>query len=122
MKKHLKVILSSAAILVFLLFTTFLITLIYQTNFYFYDYALYGILMGVIILTLFIGLVPGLFICAVIIFGYGSVIFFQMITGSGQIWTLHYLWFIIYPLTTFFAGRISEQLKMLMINVQAVVN
>ncbi|MBF4692724.1 diguanylate cyclase domain-containing protein [Fusibacter ferrireducens] len=112
MKSHLKKIIYSILILVILLFTLFFITLLMQKNFFFYDYALYGALLVVLALTLSLGLIPGLLICAIVIFGYGSVVFFQMITGTSQIWTLNYLWFIAYPLTTFFAGQLSENVRM----------
>lgn len=112
MKAHLKNIFNSTLILVTMLFVMFFITLFLQKSFFFYDYALFGVLLVVLTLALFLGLVPGLLICAVVIFGYGSVVFLQMITGAGQIWTLNYLWFVMYPVTTFVAGRIAEELKM----------
>lgn len=59
-------------------------------------------------LTLHVGLVVGLILCVIVIFGYGSVVFFQMITNSIEIWTLNYIWFLIFPIATFFF-RASER-------------
>ncbi|MGB3365862.1 MAG: diguanylate cyclase [Acidaminobacteraceae bacterium] len=77
----------------------------------FYDYGLFILLLVVLIATFLLGTIPGLIICLVIIFMYGSVIFFQMVTGAGEIWSLNYMWFIAYPFSAFFAGKISNNLR-----------
>lgn len=101
----------NAIYLVIVLFTTFFTTLYLQSAFSFYDYGLFALLLAVLILTFLLGILPGLIICAIVIFTYGSVIFFQMVTGAGEIWTLNYIWFIAYPFSVFFAGKISENIK-----------
>lgn len=108
--KHHKILLSSMILLV-TVFCLFFITLLVQKNFFVYDYVLFFLLLIVLLLTLLLGLVPGLLICVVVIFGYGSIIFVQMLIGAGQIWTLNYIWFLAYPIATFFAGNISNSLS-----------
>lgn len=108
--KHNKILISTMILLV-TIFSLFFITLILQKSFFIHDYILFCLLLVVLLLTLLLGQVPGLLLCTVVIFGYGSIIFVQMLIGSGQIWTLNYLWFIAYPITTFFAGHIADTLN-----------
>lgn len=111
MYKKLKKMLLYSIMLVTVLYSGFLYTLLFHSTLHFYDYGLFGALLVVAVLALLLGLVPGLIICSLVIIAYGSVIFFQMITGSGTIWTLHYFWFIIYPAVTFIAGEIREEMN-----------
>lgn len=110
MKDKLKKINYYSMGLVVVLFLIFGISLVLQKNFQYYDYGLFMALFAVCIITLNVGLVIGLIICVIVIFGYGSVVFFQMLTSSTEIWSLNYIWFLAFPISTFFAGEIKENI------------
>lgn len=96
------------ALLVFVLFMLFGATKYFNLPFNYYDIALTALFMTTIILTFRIGLIKGLILSAMILFLYGSMVFFQLISGSGEIWTLNYIWFIAFPIVIVLAGLISQ--------------
>lgn len=77
-------------------------------NLKFYDYILYGLLAILLIITSKIGLVKGLLLGISIIFIYGSVIFFQIMTGSVVIWRINYGILIGYNVCIFWVGLIHD--------------
>lgn len=111
MKDKLKKINYYSMGLVTVLFLIFGISLVFQKNFQYYDYGLFMALLVVCIISLNVGLIIGLIICVIVMFGYGSVVFFQMTTSSTEIWSLNYMWFLAFPISTFFAGEIKENIE-----------
>lgn len=77
----------------------------------FYDYLLFGALGFIIIFSSYLGMVPGLILSGTSIFLYGSVIFYQLVLGYSQVWTLNYYWFAFYPVAAFVGGKIHELLE-----------
>lgn len=96
-----------SSLLVTTLFALFGATEYFKLPFNYYDIALTVILLVCIVLTFRIGLIKGLILSALALFLYGSIVFFQLITGSGEIWTLNYIWFVAFPITVILAGRIQ---------------
>ena len=118
MKLEIKKIIYYNMGLILIFFLVFGLSLIFQNDFQYYDYGLFASLAVICMLTLHVGLVVGLILCVIVIFGYGSVVFFQMITNSIEIWTLNYIWFLILPIATFFSGQIRENLDQISKNCE----
>lgn len=79
-----------------------------DTSYAYYDYGLFFALGLIIIFSVYFGIVPGLLLSGALIFIYGSVIFYQLILGYSQIWTLNYIWFGFYPISAFIGGNIHQ--------------
>lgn len=118
MKLEIKKIIYYNMGLILIFFLVFGLSLIFQNDFQYYDYGLFASLAVICMLTLHVGLIVGLILCVIVIFGYGSVVFFQMITNSIEIWTLNYIWFLIFPIATFFSGQIRENLDQIAKNCE----
>lgn len=118
MKLEIKKIIYYNMGLILIFFLVFGLSLIFQNDFQYYDYGLFASLAVICMLTLHVGLIVGLILCVIVIFGYGSVVFFQMITNSIEIWTLNYIWFLILPIATFFSGQIRENLDQISKNCE----
>lgn len=80
-------------------------------DYMYYDYALFCALGLIIIFSVYYGMVPGLMLSGILIFLYGSVIFYQLMLGYAQTWTLNYVWFAFYPLSALVGGKINQLLE-----------
>ena len=89
-------------------FALFLLAQYFNTEYAYYDYALFAALLVVMIFALHYGMVPGLLLSGFLIFAYGSVIFYQLMVGYAQTWTLNYLWFGFYPIAAIICGNIHH--------------
>lgn len=89
-------------------FALFLLAQYFNTEYAYYDYGLFAALLAVMIFALHYGMVPGLMLSGFLIFAYGSVIFYQLMVGYAQTWTLNYLWFGFYPLSAIICGSIHH--------------
>jgi diguanylate cyclase (GGDEF)-like protein len=98
------------AMSILLPFALFFITLWLNLSFAYYDYLLFIGLGFVMIFALNLGFIPGLLVCGLLIFAYGSIIFYQLLVGYSETWTLNYLWFLFYPLGALLTGSIKLKL------------
>lgn len=80
----------------------------FNTDYAYYDYGLFCALGLIIIFSVYYGVVPGLLLSGALIFIYGSVIFYQLVLGYSQTWTLNYIWFGFYPISAFIGGSIHQ--------------
>lgn len=79
-----------------------------NTDYAYYDYGLFCALGIIIIFSTYFGMIPGLLLSGALIFVYGSVIFYQLILGYSQTWTLNYTWLGFYPISAFIGGNIHQ--------------
>lgn len=89
----------------------FFVAQLLEMDYQYYDYGLFCALGIIVIFSIFYGMVPGLMLCGILIFVYGSVIFYQLMLGYSQTWTLNYIWFAFYPLSAFIGGKINQILE-----------
>lgn len=99
----------SSIMLVITLFGLFFATEFFNMKYDYYDIGLTLLLLLVIVGTFKVGMIRGLILSALVLFFYGSIVFFQIISGMGEIWTLNYIWFTAYPITVVFAGIMHEK-------------
>lgn len=92
-------------------FALFMLAQFFQTEYAYYDYALFGALLVVIIFSVHLGVIPGLLLSGLLVFAYGSVIFYQLVIGFSSTWTLNYLWFVFYPISALIGGNIHHILQ-----------
>lgn len=86
----------------------FFIAQFLNTSYAYYDYVLFCALGLIIIFSVYHGVIPGLLLSGALIFIYGSVIFYQLVLGYSQTWTLNYVWFGFYPISAFIGGNIHQ--------------
>lgn len=113
MKKKLLMIETYIILLIMSIFLVFLYFLLFIYDLSLYDYVLYGLLCILLILTTKIGLVKGLLLAISIIFIYGSIIFFQIISGSIVIWRINYGILVGYTLCPLWLGLIHDSIDMI---------
>lgn len=82
-----------------------------DSSYAYYDYGLFFALGVVIIFSVYYGVIPGLLLSGALIFIYGSIIFYQLILGYAQAWTLNYIWFGFYPISAFIGGNIHQLIE-----------
>lgn len=99
------------ALSVFIPVILFFIAQFTGADYAYYDYGLFCALGFVIVFSIYYGIIPGLLLSGALIFIYGSVIFYQLILGYSQTWSLNYIWFGFYPISAVIAGNIHQILE-----------
>lgn len=96
--------------LVISIFLLFLYFLLFIYDLTIYDYMLYGLLCLLLIITAKVGLVKGLLLSISVLFIYGSIIFFQIMSGSVVIWRINYGILAGYTLCPLWVGLIHDRI------------